>query len=234
VKQLMAQFNSKYFMFRGLDSRRFNLMLCTVGDSNTDIINGLMRNIETEEGFNGEQEFVRVANSNIELPIQLVKVDNYGNLTPFLRNEIIEINDWLFNTTKFEPLDVDGYTVECMFTKSTSFYNQANHGYLTLNLTCKPYMTRNMSNTIGVNTSKEFTLDNPSNATQEIGLDMDIQLTGCDSIEIKNITTGKTFKLENLSTDDYKNLKLYGDLQYIKSKTNDSLNVFGKVTKEQW
>jgi hypothetical protein len=95
-------------------------------------------------------------------------------------------------------------------------------------------MTRNMSNTIGVNTSKEFTLDNPSNATQEIGLDMDIQLTGCDSIEIKNITTGKTFKLENLPTDDYKNLKLYGDLQYIKSKTNDSLNVFGKVTKEQW
>lgn len=231
----MIQFKNSYFKYDGMDSKRFDLRLCEIDNSENKQL-GLDIDIIEEDGIGDINTFIKTKKKYRDIKITLCKM--IGNTPiPFKENELKEINRWLFNHECYKPLEVDGYVLYSLFTKADGWFNCANQGYINLTLRTLPYMfsVPKISPTYVI-TEKTIELVNTGNVGVYSWVDLDIELIGnTTDIEITNLTLGETFKLEGLDKVNDKYIKVFTEnCKYIENQLDKDKNMLVKATSRKY
>lgn len=248
----MVFLSGDYFTYNGWDSKLRNLVLCEVGDNDELLANGIEYEVNTKDGINFPL-YVNSKMNNKNFNITICKISQKGIALPFTEEDIFEINRIFFcQSEELKPLIVNGYTVMCKAINGESWRNSLQQGYINITLFALPYMSMGTvhSGEIIINGSdaqvlynldekyygayKYITLDNKTNAFKTIGLDIDFKLSeSAFGVNITNMNTGQTMGLRNLTTDELKNIHIYGDeITFIKSNLNNDLNIMNNLDEE--
>lgn len=230
---MSSQIKSNYFTYRGVNLEDYNFMLCSVGSSSDGtFVNGLSKSLTEEEGVNGLKTLISTSFDYQDFEVQIIKCLPNGNLLSFNESDMFFLNSLLFNCSGYQALEYDGLVINCIFTKSSTYMNSAEQGYLTLTIHCEPYQKSNQINETVVVTgsvAKEIILENKSNVGDfleltEIVVELDSTAT---TILLENKTTGKQFYMSGLITTDKKSFTIYGEnFHYIKSDIDSDINMW--------
>lgn len=231
----MVQFQTNYFRYKGIESKKYNIVMCTIGDEDREITNGVNRNLQEIEGLNGLKTITNITDSYIDFEVGLAKIDNNNNIIPFTFENSYEINNWLFNTVDYETLEFNDFSVKCIITKGSKWANSNQEGYLKVNIHCEPFMrAKRIIKRISTNDSISFDLENKGNYGLELDVNLQIKLSNATTMfSIKNLNNGTQIKLENLWNGE-KFLKYYGDLNQLEDSLDGDNNVAGYTTKRDW
>ena len=233
----MQQFSTRFFRYNGISSDKFGIIMCEL-ESNVDNekINGIQRNTNEIDSIDGLKIISSIENLYQDIDVILAKVDRMNNVIPYTTDEIFKINDWLFNVDEYKPLEIDEYFVNSIFTKGSSWRTNANKGYLNVTLHCEPYARGyKINQAIFVDKVIDFELDNKNNVGKLTDIDFEIYLEDdATEIEISNMSNGTSIRLEGLTRNCEKQLKYYGNLNYIESLVDNKQNILQKTTVRNW
>lgn len=247
----LCQFRTDSFKYNGIDmSNKYNLYFVTTSDNSSSssnvLNNGLSINLVEDDDTGDIKSFSQAKRNYFDIDVTIAKiVDN--NIQPVSKTDMDEINMILFRS-KYYPLEVDGLIINCIITKSTSYFNNTNQGYINLTLHCEPYYrSAIITKDVVVTTSKDLTLENNSNVDGLLDLNVHIQLfnsteytTNTTYIKIVNLTNGTMIEFDNLSTDDEQDIVVYGEspngisMNYVQSTSDATLNILKKMITRQW
>lgn len=214
------QFRGTTISFNGVNSTRYNLYLCNVG-------NGLDRQLGTGRSFSMEDgNLISVDDDNPTFDIQLVKLNKHGDPSPITDTELFEIKRWLYSPKDFKPLMIDRQPTVYygMFVGGQIWQNECNQGYLTLQFQLNSghaYTTQQNSvyrigNSKDSDESKEIEIKLRSKHNYETynEVDIEIEFIGkCRKVTIENFSTGQKMELdlnkEPNETKETKYIRIY-------------------------
>ena len=228
-----VQLRGETISFNGINSSKYGLYLCSVGNSDNDRSFGVTRSIEEE---NGAVKTVKEETKTIE--IQLIKMSSgLKKPIPLTDEELEEISHWLFSPEEYKPLMVDNKSVVYygMFVDGSIWQNGANQGYLTLQFQMDSgHGYSVVQNTdIRVNGTRNITLNSKHTIGRYSEIDIEIELANNqDSLVIENLTTGQKLELKNLP-NDCKHIRVYNEgLKHVANVSNPSQNLRPYFNKE--
>lgn len=230
----MVFFKTEDFIFNGLSSEKFQVKMCQITEGD-DMICGLSRNIiQSENSINDRKSVLFVENQYVELTCNMVR-EKHHNVLPLTDEYMFELNRWLWKK-KFVPLEFNGLTLNVMVKSITKTqYGKNSKGYLTVTFLAEPYMTSTVYENCKVNGTTNFKLYNKTNVDDYIYIEyVDIELRDGGAVKINNLTNGRKFYLEGLSTNT-KNIRIMVDsYRYVYNKEDDDDNVYAKLTNKEW
>ena len=213
-----VQLRGETISFNGINSSKYGLYLCSVGNSDNDRSFGVTRSIEEE---NGAVKAVKEETKTIE--IQLIKMSSgFKKPIPLTDEELEEISHWLFSPEEYKPLMVDNRSVVYygMFVDGSIWQNGANQGYLTLQFQMDSgHGYSVVQNTdIRVNGTRNITLNSKHTIGRYSEIDIEIELANNqDSLVIEN----------------FKHIRVYNEgLKHVANVSNPSQNLRPYFNKE--
>lgn len=223
------QFRGTTISFNGVNSTRYNLYLCNVG-------NGLDRQLGTGRSFSMEDgNLISVDDDNPTFDIQLVKLNKHGDPSPITDTELFEIKRWLYSPKDFKPLMIDRQPTVYygMFVGGQIWQNECNQGYLTLQfqLNSGHAYTTQQNSVYRVNGTKTINLRSKHNYELYNKIDIEIELTSGNSFTIENLSSGQTMTLTNIPSDT-KHIRIYNeDMEQIIDLDNPTKLIRGCFNK---
>lgn len=202
----MFQGRCDFFDFDGRSSEYLGWRIVQVGNADFETNFGAEYKVETVEGINGRQDFVRATADLQELPITICKMNAMGNPLPVTNKEIQFLIDWL-KTDENKILVANGLVYKGMFAKSGTQVRKQDE-YCYINLTFK--MAEGWCNRKQVNSgvkivNNTYNIELESKATinkNNIPLVMRVKLLGDTSnITITNISTGVKFTMNGITDE---------------------------------
>ena len=149
------------------------------------------------------------------------------------------LNLWLFNPKNYRPLMplVGGEQGEivyyALFTSANATYLNGDIGYLSLTFVTDGNHAYGVTQetTIEVETKKTFYLTLLDNISDYYYVDVDIEARG-NEVSITNDTLGDSMRFDDLTTEEYRNIRVYGqDMMFMVSKLDPKLNIREKSNK---
>lgn len=232
----MAQFSGWTFTYDGINSERFGLYLCSVGDNGQSSF-GYQQSIESEDNDRDIPIFKRLKRTLPTIQFQLVKMNKQCKPLPITDEDMFHINRWLFSTDTYKPLMIDHKDIVYygVFVDGASWKNSGKQGYLTLKFQmAAPYGYSVLKNSeFRVNGSKTVVLSSKHNASKYNEIDLEFVLdAGQSSLVIENQTTGQRMEFKNLD-DTCRHVYVYNEgMKHAISKTNPSVNMIPKFNRE--
>lgn len=223
------QFRGTTISFNGVNSTRYNLYLCNVG-------NGLDRQLGTGRSFSMEDgNLISVDDDNPTFDIQLVKLNKHGDPSPITDSELFEIKRWLYSPKDFKPLMIDRQPTVYygMFVGGQIWQNECNQGYLTLQfqLNSGHAYTTQQNSVYRVNGTKTINLRSKHNYELYNKIDIEIELTSGNSFTIENLSSGQKMTLTNIPSDT-KHIRIYNeDMEQIIDLDNPTKLIRGCFNK---
>lgn len=223
------QFRGTTISFNGVNSTRYNLYLCNVG-------NGLDRQLGTGRSFSMEDgNLISVDDDNPTFDIQLVKLNKHGDPSPITDTELFEIKRWLYSPKDFKPLMIDRQPTVYygMFVGGQIWQNECNQGYLTLQfrLNSGHAYTTQQNSVYRVNGTKTINLRSKHNYELYNKIDIEIELTSGNSFTIENLSSGQKMILTNIPSDT-KHIRIYNeDMEQIIDLDNPTKLIRGCFNK---
>lgn len=223
------QFRGTTISFNGVNSTRYNLYLCNVG-------NGLDRQLGTGRSFSMEDgNLISVDDDNPTFDIQLVKLNKHGDPSPITDTELFEIKRWLYSPKDFKPLMIDRQPTVYygMFVGGQIWQNECNHGYLTLQfqLNSGHAYTTQQNSVYRVSGTKTINLRSKHNYELYNKIDIEIELTSGNSFTIENLSSGQKMTLTNIPSDT-KHIRIYNeDMEQIIDLDNPTKLIRGCFNK---
>lgn len=223
------QFRGTTISFNGVNSTRYNLYLCNVG-------NGLDRQLGTGRSFSMEDgNLISVDDDNPTFDIQLVKLNKHGDPSPITDTELFEIKRWLYSPKDFKPLMIDRQPTVYygMFVGGQIWQNECNQGYLTLQfqLNSGHAYTTQQNSVYRVNGTKTINLRSKHNYELYNKIDIEIELTSGNSFTIENLSSGQKMTLTNIPSDT-KHIRIYNeDMEQIIDLDNPTKLIRGCFNK---
>lgn len=223
------QFRGTTISFNGVNSTRYNLYLCNVG-------NGLDRQLGTGRSFSMEDgSLISVDDDNPTFDIQLVKLNKHGDPSPITDTELFEIKRWLYSPKDFKPLMIDRQPTVYygMFVGGQIWQNECNQGYLTLQfkLNSGHAYTTQQNSVYRVNGTKTINLRSKHNYELYNKIDIEIELTSGNSFTIENLSSGQKMTLTNIPSDT-KHIRIYNeDMEQIIDLDNPTKLIRGCFNK---
>lgn len=223
------QFRGTTISFNGVNSTRYNLYLCNVG-------NGLDRQLGTGRSFSMEDgNLISVDDDNPTFDIQLVKLNKHGDPSPITDTELFEIKRWLYSPKDFKPLMIDRQPTVYygMFVGGQIWQNECNQGYLTLQfqLNSGHAYTTQQNSVYRVNGTKTIKLRSKHNYELYNKIDIEIELTSGNSFTIENLSSGQKMILTNIPSDT-KHIRIYNeDMEQIIDLDNPTKLIRGCFNK---
>lgn len=223
------QFRGTTISFNGVNSTRYNLYLCNVG-------NGLDRQLGTGRSFSMEDgNLISVDDDNPTFDIQLVKLNKHGDPSPITDTELFEIKRWLYSPKDFKPLMIDRQPTVYygMFIGGQIWQNECNQGYLTLQfqLNSGHAYTTQQNSVYRVNGTKTINLRSKHNYELYNKIDIEIELTSGNSFTIENLSSGQKMTLTNIPSDT-KHIRIYNeDMEQIIDLDNPTKLIRGCFNK---
>ena len=223
------QFRGTTISFNGVNSTRYNLYLCNVG-------NGLDRQLGTGRSFSMENgNLISVDDDNPTFDIQLVKLNKHGDPSPITDTELFEIKRWLYSPKDFKPLMIDRQPTVYygMFVGGQIWQNECNQGYLTLQfqLNSGHAYTTQQNSVYRVNGTKTINLRSKHNYELYNKIDIEIELTSGNSFTIENLSSGQKMTLTNIPSDT-KHIRIYNeDMEQIIDLDNPTKLIRGCFNK---
>lgn len=201
-----------YFRYNGKDSKQWGY----------DLKSSLI--IEKLDSI--EEENLKSTNSYVEKAVRIKKINKYtGEVVQFSKLEIDVINRWLFEEN-YRCLEIGLYCYNAVFKRRRLMW--ADNGYIDLvvRLTPNALSSKIINNITVKNDEKIVNINNKSNISGlNLNTELQIKLKEEDSssIEIENITTGKSTIFRELEPFD--SIYINSKNEYIKS--SDS-NIYSK------
>lgn len=223
------QFRGTTISFNGVNSTRYNLYLCNVG-------NGLDRQLGTGRSFSMEDgNLISVDDDNPTFDIQLVKLNKHGDPSPITDTELFEIKRWLYSPKDFKPLMIDRQPTVYygMFVGGQIWQNECNQGYLTLQfqLNSGHAYTTQQNSVYRVNGTKTINLRSKHNYELYNKIDIEIELTSGNSFTVENLSSGQKMTLTNIPSDT-KHIRIYNeDMEQIIDLDNPTKLIRGCFNK---
>ena len=223
------QFRGTTISFNGVNSTRYNLYLCNVG-------NGLDRQLGTGRSFSMEDgNLISVDDDNPTFDIQLVKLNKHGDPSPITDTELFEIKRWLYSPKDFKPLMIDRQPTVYygMFVGGQIWQNECNQGYLTLQfkLNSGHAYTTQQNSVYRVNGTKTINLRSKHNYELYNKIDIEIELTSGNSFTIENLSSGQKMILTNIPSNT-KHIRIYNeDMEQIIDLDNPTKLIRGCFNK---
>ena len=223
------QFRGTTISFNGVNSTRYNLYLCNVG-------NGLDRQLGNERSFSMEDgNLISVDDDNPTFDIQLVKLNKHGDPSPITDTELFEIKRWLYSPKDFKPLMIDRQPTVYygMFVGGQIWQNECNQGYLTLQfqLNSGHAYTTQQNSVYRVNGTKTINLRSKHNYELYNKIDIEIELASGNSFTIENLSSGQKMTLTNIPSDT-KHIRIYNeDMEQIIDLDNPTKLIRGCFNK---
>lgn len=221
----MTQFDSEIIVFNGCNlNERLGFNSYSIKNT-SDKLYGITRTAETQESINGSIYVTGFKNSRATLDVELGRVDRYGNTAELTNAEMDELARILFGCDD-GILEVGGLLYYGAFVDGTSWRNGADHGYVCLRFEMfTPYAYSPILNSYNEIIDNEIiTINNNTNVEEYTHLDVLITQQGTTPIEIRNLSTGESVKINNLELDE--EIEIDSEGREIFSKTNPSKNVF--------
>lgn len=227
----MAQFlDYSTFYWNGVSSERYGLYIVSTGSVNEERIFGLNSSMVFEDKiFTGRKDDI------YKLNIEIMKLDAFNMVLPMHEKEYDEIIKWL---TVDEPkiLEVAGIIHYGMFTSGTEFHNPKRQGIINLTFeSASPYpYSKVLTSILKVSGSKTIKLENKSNVSNKIYMDIDIEKTGvAGSVEIVNRRIGKSFKINNIAVGEQ--IRVLGESVFeVESITNKTRNMYKDLEYDEF
>ena len=223
------QFRGTTISFNGVNSTRYSLYLCNVG-------NGLDRQLGTGRSFSMDDgNLISVDDDNPTFDIQLVKLNKHGDPSPITDTELFEIKRWLYSPKDFKPLMIDRQPTVYygMFVGGQIWQNECNQGYLTLQfqLNSGHAYTTQQNSVYRVNGTKTINLRSKHNYELYNKIDIEIELTSGNSFTIENLSSGQKMTLTNIPSDT-KHIRIYNeDMEQIIDLDNPTKLIRGCFNK---
>ena len=223
------QFRGTTISFNGVNSTRYNLYLCNVG-------NGLDRQLGTGRSFSMEDgNLISVDDDNPTFDILLVKLNKHGDPSPITDTELFEIKRWLYSPKDFKPLMIDRQPTVYygMFVGGQIWQNECNQGYLTLQfqLNSGHAYTTQQNSVYRVNGTKTINLRSKHNYELYNKIDIEIELASGNSFTIENLSSGQKMTLTNIPSDT-KHIRIYNeDMEQIIDLDNPTKLIRGCFNK---
>lgn len=221
----MTQFDNEIIVFNGCNlSERLGFNSYSIKNT-SDKLYGITRSIDVQDSINGSIYMTGFKNTRAILDIELARVDRYGNTAELTDEEMDDLARILFGAED-GILEVNGLLYYGVFVDGTSWRNGANHGYICLKYELlDPYAYSPILNSYNEIIDNEIiTINNNTNVEEYTHLDVLITQQGTTPIEIRNLSTGESVKINNLELDE--EIEIDSEGREIFSKTNPSKNVF--------
>lgn len=202
------QFKGTTISFNGVNSTKYGLYLCNVGQ-------GLDRQMGVNRSFTMENgNLISVTDDSPTFDIQLIKLDKHSDPAPITDADLFEIKRWLYSPKDFKPLIIDRQPVVYygMFVQGQIWQNECSQGYLTLQFKLDSghaYTTR-QSSVYRVNGTKEITLHSKHNYEVFNKIDIVIEIISGNSFIIENKSSGQVMELKNIPSE-CKNIRIYNE-----------------------
>lgn len=232
----MGQLNGWTITYDGINSERFGLYLCSVGDNGQSSF-GYQQSVESQENEKDMPVFKKLKRTLPTIQFQLVKMDKKCRPLPITDEDMFQINRWLFSTDTCKPLMIDHKDIVYygVFIEGALWKNSGKQGYLTLKFQMSsPYGYSVLKNSdFRVNGSKTVVLSSKHNACKYNEIDIEFVLDdGQSSLVIENLTTGQRMEFNNLDAS-CKHVYVYNEgMKHAISKTNPSVNMAQKFNRE--
>ena len=241
----LCQFRTNNFKYNSVDfSTKYNLYFIdskSTSSSNSFLLNGIQGTVQDDDDTGDIKSFSKIVKSYNDIDVTICKIVN-NNIIPMTKEDVDIINMELFQP-KYCPLEIDNELIlNCIITKSSSYFNSANQGYINVTLHSEPYYRSYiMTKEIFVRNIKSTTLENRSNVSGLLDINVEIELYNNTSyVKIMNNTTGNIIELDNLTDTDEKHIVVYGEsvagisMNYVQSVNNSDLNILKKTITRDW
>ncbi len=225
----MSLLTAKSFIFDGKSSDDFNLMIAWIGNSDVDISeNGLNLSLQkTDNKLNRKTNTYGVQSENIVLNFSIVKKD----CSEITRLQSIQINEWLTSSSTSQALafnDNDSYPLHyyavCTQIEDIIVGSKLVGKQLKFETNSPFAFSEKMIKHIEVTNSRQISINNSSNARNNIIYPKVTIITSSSTIVIENKTDKKsvTIKTDSLSSesDGNKHIKIDSYNMIITDKQN--------------
>ena len=235
----MAQLRANDFVYDGKKLSDFGFQVVETDTGNTTQVVGANRTLTTTNTLGGESLITEIKQTNGSFEIKICKMNKYQEVQPITPHDMDRLNLWLFNPKNYRPLMplVDGEQGEivyyALFTSANATYLNGDIGYLSLTFVTDGNHAYGVTQetTIEVETKKTFYLTLLDNISDYYYVDVDIEARG-NEVSITNDTLGDSMRFDDLTTEEYRNIRVYGqDMMFMVSKLDPKLNIREKSNK---
>lgn len=232
----MAQFNGWTITYNGINSERFNLFLCDVGNKGERTI-GVQQSVETESVEGDVPIFKKLKRTLPTVELQLIKMSRKSKPIPITEEDMFQINRWLFSVEENKPLMIDHKDIVYygVFINGSTWQNSSKLGYITLQFQmASPYGYSVLKNSeFRVSGSKAVILSSKHNVGKYNEIDIEFILDeGQTTLIIENETTGQRMEFTDLDSS-CRHAYVYNEgMKHVVSKSNPSVNMIPKFNRE--
>lgn len=209
--------NSKYFIYDGIKSSDKGIYIMRSDSKGTTPTWGSMNIDFTQIKNKMLPHHYSISREPLRFSIQIIVMDECGNVGYWTPEKIHEVGDWLITHT-FKPFissDDLGKVYYAMIDNADDLYTVNQQGYMTVDfITNSPfawsnieYSEFNMSDSVH---DKNIVLSNNSNVLDQYQPMVEIlSLKHNNNIEIINHTTGQNVKINKLEINEHVNIDNY-------------------------
>lgn len=228
-------FLGNYFVYNGISSKDFGLILVSINTGLNDIVSGSGIEIKSESVMKNPRKLFLGAKENtvLEFPIEIVSKEPI-DLPTFLR-----IKNWLFGNPGYHKFQIEDewysdFYFNCILKANEDIKFGGEYFGVRCNVECdSPYAyTFPQTKIYNFDSSviNYFEFDNFSSEVYGLRPTIELKLSSAgNNFNIKNLTTKREFKMENLSTNEV--ITVDNQNEIITSSTG--LNRFKNLSKGQ-
>lgn len=228
----MKTFNNYFFKFKGINSRDYGLVVCSVDTDTSPNFYGVERSVKQETFGTMTPLFKGFDYTCPQITITMTKMDmQLKNLAPITKVDEYKIGQWLYGDDEFHPLQSNDndeviYYASCV--KAEKYIDDKGDGYITatfqLDSPCAYTPVRHNNYYVRNGRKKIFEINCKTNVEKFNYPDVEFYLVGDNqNVKITNLTLNETMEFKDLPKGSH--IYCYNEgLKQIVCKNNEDYN----------